>query len=173
MTTKTLADCAWCPCLKICDAHITGGIHKHEEGMDPCQVSLVESGMTAPNEGELEYGSILLNGEDWRLRKCDAGMGETEHRIFRNEKFFAQCDNREDADIVMVAMTCPTESISHTQCYKTGYAEGVSGRDAVLDKVISIINKNCFKLEGKQLKVTPLLLIKEIESLRSTKGGSP
>jgi hypothetical protein len=59
--------------------------------------------------GELEYGSILSNGEDWRLRRCDAGMGETEYRIFRNEKFFAMFDNRKDADIVMVAMTTESE----------------------------------------------------------------
>jgi len=57
--------------------------------------------------GELEYGSILPNGDDWRLRKFDAGMGETEYRIFKNEKFFAQFDNRDDADLVMAAMTRP------------------------------------------------------------------
>jgi hypothetical protein len=39
-----------------------------------------------------------------------------------------------------------------------------------LDKVVEIINKNCFELEGKRLKITPLLLIQEIESLRSTAG---
>lgn len=63
----------------------------------------------AQDKGELEYGSIMLNGEDWRLRKFDAGMGEIEYRIFRNEKFFAMFDNRQDADIVMIAMTCPTK----------------------------------------------------------------
>jgi hypothetical protein len=31
MTTKTLFDCAQCPHLVNCDAHITGGIHKHGE----------------------------------------------------------------------------------------------------------------------------------------------
>lgn len=62
--------------------------------------------MTEPQDkGELEYGSILPNGEDWRLRKFDAGMGETEYRISRNEKFFAMFDNREDADTVMGLMT--------------------------------------------------------------------
>lgn len=61
-------------------------------------------------KGELEYGSILPNGEDWRLRKYDTGMGETEYRIFRNEKFFAQFDNRNDADVVMTAMTCTQQS---------------------------------------------------------------
>lgn len=60
-------------------------------------------------EGELEYGSILPNGEDWRLRKFDGGMGETKYRIFKNEKFFAQFDNRADADIVMTTMTCQSE----------------------------------------------------------------
>jgi len=60
-----------------------------------------------PQPGELEYGSILPNGEDWRLRKYDAGMGETEYRIFRNGTFFAQFDNRKDAEIVMTAMTIP------------------------------------------------------------------
>lgn len=59
------------------------------------------------NKGELEYGTILKDGTDWRLRRFDSGMGETEYRIFKNEKFFAQFDNRADADVVMVAMTCP------------------------------------------------------------------
>ena len=67
--------------------------------------------MTEPQDkGELEYGSILPSGEDWRLRKFDAGMGENEYRIFRNEKFFAMFDNRQDADSVMVAMTCSAKS---------------------------------------------------------------
>ena len=57
-----------------------------------------------PNKGELEYGSILPDGEDWRLRRCDAGMGETEYRIFRNEVFFCMCDNRKDADTIMGLM---------------------------------------------------------------------
>jgi hypothetical protein len=68
-----------------------------------------------PDKGELEYGSILPNGEDWRLRKFDAGMEESEYRIFRNERFFAMFDNRGDADIVMVAMTCPTTTPSAEQ----------------------------------------------------------
>lgn len=67
--------------------------------------------MTAPQDkGELEYGHILPNGEDWRLRKFDAGMGETEYRIFKNEKFFAMFDNREDADTVMAMTTHPTSA---------------------------------------------------------------
>ena len=69
------------------------------------QASLKDSGFNEQEPGELEYGSILPNGEDWRLRRCDAGMGETEYRIFRNEVFFAQFDNRKDADMVMGAMT--------------------------------------------------------------------
>ena len=46
-----------------------------------------------------------------------------------------------------------------------------SGRDKVLDDVISLINKNCFELEGKRLKITPLLLIQEINKLRQ--AGEP
>ena len=61
--------------------------------------------MTSQQPGELEYGSILPNGDDFRLRKYDAGMGETEYRIFKNEVFFAQFDNRKDADTVMVLLT--------------------------------------------------------------------
>jgi hypothetical protein len=62
--------------------------------------------------GELEYGSILPNGDDWRLRKFDVGMGETEYRIFRNEKFFAQFDDRKDADLVMGLITIPARNDS-------------------------------------------------------------
>ena len=89
--------------------------------------------MTPP--GELEYGSILPNGEDWRLRRCDAGLyniiKHTVYRIFRNEIFFAQCDNRKDADIVMSAM-----------CHTSAATE----RDTVLDEIIKMmdnINHGC------------------------------
>jgi hypothetical protein len=36
MTAKTLSDCAQCPHLVNCDAHITGGIHRHQEEPDRC-----------------------------------------------------------------------------------------------------------------------------------------
>lgn len=57
------------------------------------------------NTGELEYGTVSRDGVDWRLRRFDAGMGETEYRIFRNETFFAQFDNRDNADDVMEFVT--------------------------------------------------------------------
>lgn len=58
------------------------------------------------NKGELEYGTILPDGTDWRLRKYDTEWCGTKYRIFKNENLFAQFDNRDDADTVMVAMTC-------------------------------------------------------------------
>jgi len=64
-----------------------------------------------PLKGELEYGSISLDDkEDYRLyRYSDAGMGETEYRIFRNGAFFAMFDNRKDAEEVMTVMTYKSE----------------------------------------------------------------
>ena len=64
-----------------------------------------------PLKGELEYGSISLDDkEDYRLyRYSDAGMGETEYRIFRNGAFFATFDNRKDAEEVMTVMTHKSE----------------------------------------------------------------
>ena len=64
-----------------------------------------------PLKGELEYGSISLDDkEDYRLyRYSDAGMGETEYRIFRNGVFFATFNNCKDAEIVMTAMTHQSE----------------------------------------------------------------
>lgn len=38
MTKKTLKDCARCPVLSFCDAHITGGEWEHRKGIDPCEV---------------------------------------------------------------------------------------------------------------------------------------
>ena len=35
---RTIRDCAICPDLKDCDAHITGGLKKHREGPNPCRV---------------------------------------------------------------------------------------------------------------------------------------
>lgn len=57
------------------------------------------------NKGELVYGSITKNGEDWRLRKFDGGMGESEYRIFKDGVLFARFDNRKDADTIMELMT--------------------------------------------------------------------
>jgi len=38
MTFKTLLDCRKCPHLAQCDAHISGGTHKHDEGLKPCKL---------------------------------------------------------------------------------------------------------------------------------------
>jgi len=46
-------------------------------------------------------------------------------------------------------------------------------REKIIDEILSLINKNCFELEGKRLKITPLLLCKEIESLRTKPEGTP
>jgi hypothetical protein len=73
--------------------------------------------------GELEYGSILPNGDDWRLRKFDAGMGETEYRIFKNGVFFAQFDNRKDADLVMGLMTISPRNDSDIKILKDAIIE--------------------------------------------------
>jgi hypothetical protein len=43
MTRKTFLDCAICSHQTECDAHITGGTHKHEEGEDPCRLLLYET----------------------------------------------------------------------------------------------------------------------------------
>ena len=37
---KTLADCARCPLVSLCDAHITNGEWKHRSGVNPCKVIL-------------------------------------------------------------------------------------------------------------------------------------
>lgn len=38
MTLKTLADCAQCPNVTRCTAHVTGGSWHYDKGADPCQV---------------------------------------------------------------------------------------------------------------------------------------
>lgn len=38
MTTKTLADCAACPMVSHCSAHVSDGEWEHDEGVDPCVV---------------------------------------------------------------------------------------------------------------------------------------
>lgn len=40
MTVKTLNDCAACPVVSKCDAHVSGGEWEHREGVDPCEVRL-------------------------------------------------------------------------------------------------------------------------------------
>ncbi len=55
MTLKTLSDCTRCPYLTDCDAHITEGTHKHQEGSDPCKLDLnpMEDGMSAVEKGKI------------------------------------------------------------------------------------------------------------------------
>ena len=117
--------------------------------------------------GELEYGSILPNGEDWRLRRCDAGLFHlcTEYRIFRNEIFFAQFSNRKDADIVMVAMTCailPKREFAKncmcdkytncTDCQKHDDEIRQSSRDTVLDDFAQWVKTEWVKESIKDYK---------------------
>ena len=40
MTVKTLADCAGCGVVSLCDAHVSNGEWKHRKGVDPCEVRL-------------------------------------------------------------------------------------------------------------------------------------
>lgn len=40
MTLKTFSDCRRCQYLDTCDAHITGGNHKHSAGPDTCELDL-------------------------------------------------------------------------------------------------------------------------------------
>jgi len=124
--------------------------------------------MTTPQQephGELEYGSILPNGDDWRLRRCDGGMGETEYRIFRNEKFFAMFDNRKDADIVMVAMTqqfqkknyfggeCTCNKFVNCHDCRDAFSFTKSERDKVLDNIMELVDG---RIEGlDDLLATP------------------
>ena len=82
-----------------------------------------------PLKGELEYGSISLDDkEDYRLyRYSDAGMGETEYRIFRNGAFFAMFDNRKDAEEVMTVMTHKSERdavLERLHIWFENYCEG-------------------------------------------------
>jgi hypothetical protein len=43
MSLKTLADCAECPVMPLCSAHVPEGSWEHDEGIDPC-VIVVDSG---------------------------------------------------------------------------------------------------------------------------------
>ena len=38
MTRKILSDCARCPVLRFCSAHVTGGEWDHRKGVEPCEV---------------------------------------------------------------------------------------------------------------------------------------
>ena len=38
MSLKTYEDCAKCSHLTLCTAHITGGSHPHNQGVDPCVI---------------------------------------------------------------------------------------------------------------------------------------
>lgn len=85
-----------------CDGLLSGDAAKG----DRCSLFATPTpAQPSDNKGDLVYGSVTKSGEDWRLRSFDAGMGETEYRIFRDGVFFAQFDNRKDADTVMELMT--------------------------------------------------------------------
>lgn len=121
------------------------------------QLKQADSERDSMDPGELEYGSILPNGDDWRLRKFDTGMGETEYRIFRNGIFFAQFDNRLDAEIVMTMMIHQSEcdfAGELVTAFTKGHIAGAkSGRDKVLDefriKYVEFLTHPCPELADK------------------------
>jgi hypothetical protein len=40
MPDVTLSDCARCPVLRICTAHVSDGTWPYDKGIDPCRVHL-------------------------------------------------------------------------------------------------------------------------------------
>jgi hypothetical protein len=63
MSRKTPEDCAQCPTLTRCTAHISGGSWPHNKGVDPCVVIIGEKSTktaippppsTMPRKGEEE-----------------------------------------------------------------------------------------------------------------------
>ena len=40
MPTVTLQDCAKCPMVSKCTAHITGGSWDYSKGVDPCRIKM-------------------------------------------------------------------------------------------------------------------------------------
>ena len=40
MPNVTLEDCARCPVLRICSAHISNGAWQYDRGIDPCRVDI-------------------------------------------------------------------------------------------------------------------------------------
>lgn len=46
MPLKTLSDCAECPVVGMCSAHVTDGEWEHDEGVDPCVVVIAPAGWT-------------------------------------------------------------------------------------------------------------------------------
>ena len=40
MPNVTLEDCARCPVLRICSAHISNGAWQYDSGIDPCRVDI-------------------------------------------------------------------------------------------------------------------------------------
>jgi hypothetical protein len=108
-------------------------------------------------KGELEYGTILKDGTDWRLRKFDAGMGETEYRIFKNEIFFAQFDNRHDADDVMGLLTIPD--------VKAAKAATEKENKRVLDELETFVrtNHSLNKQIGKRITLAKIISLRQQE----------
>jgi len=107
--------------------HILGG--KSKKSASNKIASFMKVKIMNPLKGELEYGSISLDDkEDYRLyRYLDAGMGETEYRIFRNGAFFAMFDNRKDAEEVMTVMTYKSERdavLERLHIWFENYCEG-------------------------------------------------
>ena len=118
-----------------------------------------------PLKGELEYGSISLDDkEDYRLyRYSDAGMGETEYRIFRNGAFFAMFDTRKDAEEVMTVMTHKSER--ETVLGDEHYRNALS----LCDNLLVHLEDN--DITYLQIKKTVALVKKELQKFRQV--GSP
>jgi hypothetical protein len=62
---------------------------------------------------------------------------------------------------------CLCDSCYSDDCVGTQEEREKSIRNEAIDDIISLINKNTFELDGKRLKISVSLLLKEIDSLRS------
>jgi hypothetical protein len=46
-------------------------------------------------------GQLIIANSRWKVFRQDAGMGEKEYRVFRNDEFFCQTNNQKDAEEII------------------------------------------------------------------------
>jgi hypothetical protein len=71
MSLKTYEDCAKCSHLTLCTAHITGGSHPHNKGVDPCVIDKKRKFKCTAGTIRFANGCEIENPTQDRCWLCD------------------------------------------------------------------------------------------------------
>ena len=76
MPEKTLSDCAACPVIRYCDAHVIGGEWQHSGGVNPCRISLKEKKTASLIDAETANTAIRIRANGQQFKRVNGTTAE-------------------------------------------------------------------------------------------------